>query len=78
MVEELTTCFESVGFMVLACQEEMLCNQMEFRPGIEFDAGAREMRIGIKIRKGTISPSTCGRRKCRMRKVGGQGLSLEI
>ena len=27
-----------------------------------------EMGIGVEIRKRTISPSTCERRKCRMRK----------
>lgn len=44
---------------------------MEFRFGIEFDVGVREMWIGIKIRKGIIFLFICGRRKCRMRKVGG-------
>lgn len=42
MVEKLTTCFESMGFTVLVCQEEMFYNQMEFRAGTEFDTGARD------------------------------------
>ena len=36
------TCCASVGFMELACREEMFCNQMEFRAGTEFDIGARD------------------------------------
>lgn len=42
MVEKAMTSFESVAFMGLACQGEMFCNQMEFRPGTEFDARARD------------------------------------
>lgn len=37
------------------------------------------MRIGgVEIRKRTISPLSCERRICRMRKAGSQELSLEI
>lgn len=28
--------------MMLECQKELLCNQMEFTPGTEFSNGARD------------------------------------